>query len=102
MQQLQRRIKKVRSVFAQRPCHVRHIVTMLSSITEIILLFFWFLNRNTIKFFIKIVTFSHFFLVVLLFISDIPYIPPVPAQFIGVFHALFGRRIDAFEFVWDS
>lgn len=29
----------------------------------------------------KIVTFSHFFLVVLLFISDIPYIPPYAAVY---------------------
>lgn len=81
MQQLPRRIKKVRSVFAVVPVMFRHIVTMLSSINRNYTPFLLVFEQKYYKVFIKIVTFSHFFLVVLLFISDIPYIPPYAAVY---------------------
>ena len=75
MQQLPRRIKKVRSVFA---------LVHNSDYTPFLLVF----EQKHYKVFIKIVTFSQTFLVVLLFISDIPYIPPYAAVYLRFPRAL--------------
>ena len=53
------------------PPHCNHALVHNRNYTPFLLVF----EQKYYKVFIKIVTFSHFFLVVLLFISDIPYIP---------------------------